>query len=385
MKLSQRGRVSPFIAMDVLAAANRRAAEGRPVYHLELGQPSARPPERVNQAAAQAMAAGHTGYTEGLGLPALRRRIARHYGEAFGLDIAPGRIVATTGSSGGFLLAFLACFDAGDRVALPRPGYPAYRNILKALDLVPVDVPLGPETHFHITPERLEDAWRQSGGFKGLLIASPNNPTGTVLAADDLAHIAGFCREKGVQLISDEIYHGITYAGPAATALAGDDDALVINSFSKYYCMTGWRVGWMVIPEAMVRTAECLSQNVFVCAPSPAQRAAVAALDCADELDRLVTRYAESRRRLLAALQEGGISSIAPADGAFYLYADIGALSDDSMAFCARLLEDTGIAITPGVDFDPVDGGRHIRLSYAGDPAMITEAAKLLEGWLKGR
>jgi aspartate/methionine/tyrosine aminotransferase len=371
--------------MDVLAAANRREAEGRPVYHLELGQPSARPPEQVNQAAVAAMAAGNTGYTEGLGLPALRQRIARHYGERFGLDIAPERVVATTGSSGGFLLAFLACFDAGDRVALPRPGYPAYRNILKALDLVPVDVPLGPDTHFHITPERLEEAWQRSGGFKGLLIASPNNPTGTVLAADDLARIAGFCRDKGVQLISDEIYHGITYAGPAATALAVDDDALVINSFSKYYCMTGWRVGWMVIPEAMVRTAECLSQNVFVCAPSPAQRAAVAALDCTAELDRQVAHYAESRRRLLAALQAGGITRIAPADGAFYLYTDIADLSRDSMAFCARLLEDTGIALTPGVDFDPVDGGHHVRLSYAGDTAMIAEAATVLEAWLKGQ
>jgi aspartate/methionine/tyrosine aminotransferase len=371
--------------MDVLAAANRRQAEGRPVYHLELGQPSAGPPQRVNQAAAAAMQAGNTGYTEGLGLSDLRQRIARHYGERFGLDVAPGRVVAPTGSSGGFLLAFLACFDAGDRVALPRPGYPAYRNILKALDLVPVDVPLGPDTHFHVTPEHLEEAWRQSGGFKGLLIASPNNPTGTVLAADDIGRIAGFCREKGVQLISDEIYHGITYAGPAATALAADDDALIINSFSKYYCMTGWRVGWMVIPEAMVRTAECLSQNMFVCAPSPAQRAAVAAFDCADELDRRVAQYAESRHLLLTTLQAGGIRRIAPADGAFYVYADIGDLSHDSMGFCARLLEETGIAITPGVDFDPVDGGHHVRLSYAGEAAMIAEAAKGLEAWLKGQ
>jgi len=383
MRLSSRGRVSPFIAMDVLAAANRREAEGRPVYHLELGQPSTPPPPPVNAAALAAIQSGSTGYTEGLGLPELRQRIARHYGERFGLDVDPRRVVVTTGSSGGFLLAFLAAFDAGDKVALPRPGYPAYRNILKALDLVPVDVPTGPQTQFHVTQERLEDCWREAGGFQGLLIASPNNPTGTVLGQGNIEQIAAFCRERQVQLISDEIYHGITYGGPAATALAADDDAVVINSFSKYYCMTGWRVGWMVIPDEMVRMAECLSQNFFVCAPTPAQRAAVAAFDCGEELDRLVHHYAQSRSRLLEALAEGGITRIAPADGAFYVYADIGDISTDSMDFCARLLEETGIALTPGVDFDPVAGGRFVRLSYAGNTAMIAEAAMKLKTWLK--
>jgi aspartate/methionine/tyrosine aminotransferase len=339
----------------------------------------------VNRAAAAAISSGSTGYTEGLGLPGLRQRIAQYYGDQFDLDIAPSRVVATAGSSGGFLLAFLAAFDAGDKVALPRPGYPAYRNILKALDLEPVDIPLGAETNFHLTPELLEETWNSSGGFSGLLVASPNNPTGTVLTASEIERIAAFCREKDVQLISDEIYHGITYAGPAATALAADNNTIIINSFSKYYCMTGWRMGWMVIPEDMVRTAECLSQNFFVCAPSPAQHAAMAAFDCRAELDEQVHHYADSRLHLLNALTAGGVTRIAPADGAFYVYADIGHLSTDSMGFCKRLLEETGIAITPGVDFDPVDGGHFVRLSYAGERTMIAEAASVLETWLKAQ
>ena len=379
LKVSKRGAVPPFIVMDVLRAANRRQAESGNVLHLELGQPSTGAPAGVLEAARHALETDPIGYTEAFGLPALRERIAASYEAAQGIAPDPERVVITTGSSGGFVLAFLAAFDPGDRVALADPGYPGYRNILLALGIEPVAVPCGPETRFQPTPELLEAL---DEPVDGLIVASPSNPAGTMLTEETLGALASYCRDRGIRLISDEIYHGITYAAPGASALRFTDDAVVINSFSKYYSMTGWRIGWMVVPPDLLRSTECLAQNLYISAPTLSQHAAVAAFDCIPELDANVARYARNRALLLAGLPACGIDRLAPSDGAFYLYADIAHLTNDSEAFCRRMMEETGVTTAPGVDFDRKRGDTWMRISFSGATDTIAEAVSRLQAWL---
>lgn len=386
--VAQRGLVPPFIVMDVLRAANERAAEGGDVLHLEVGQPGTGAPEPVLEAARRALSTSRLGYTDALGLEPLRRRIARHYGESYDLDVDWRRVVITTGSSGAFILAFLAAFEAGDRVAVGCPGYPAYRNILAALGVDVVPIAVSPATNFQPTAHHLSEAGQGRAGtqtlkgtLKGLIVASPANPTGTMLSKEALQALVDHCREQSLWLVSDEIYHGITYREPASTALALTDDAIVINSFSKYFSMTGWRLGWMVVPDRLLRSVECLAQNLFISPPTLSQHAAEAVFECRDVLDANVSRYAENRRLLLQHLPQAGFTQFAAADGAFYLYADVGHMTDDSQMFCRRMLQETGVAITPGLDFDPVRGHRFVRFSFAGPTDDIREAARRLIAW----
>ncbi|HYE00850.1 MAG TPA: pyridoxal phosphate-dependent aminotransferase [Alphaproteobacteria bacterium] len=382
LKQARRGAIPPFFVMEVMRAANARAAAGADVLHLEVGQPSTGAPSRVVEAAQRALAGEVLGYTEALGLPALREAIAGWYRDRWGVAVPPERIAVTTGSSAGFVLAFLAAFDRGDRVALAAPGYPAYRNILTALDLEVVELPVGPEERFQPTVAALE--WLDRP-VDGLIVASPSNPTGTVLDRASLAGVVDWCRGRGVRLVSDEIYHGISYGRDPTSALALTPDAVVVNSFSKYFSMTGWRLGWLVVPPDLQRSVECLAQNLYISPPTLAQRAAVAAFDCIDELEGHVRRYAENRAVLLNELPAAGFDRLAPADGAFYVYADVGELTDDSVAFCRRILEETGVAVTPGIDFDPARGHRFLRMSFAGATADMVEAARRLKAWrLKG-
>jgi len=327
------------------------------------------------------LASDKLGYTEALGIAPLRARIAQHYRDTYDIDLPAERVVVTTGSSGGFMLAFLSAFDAGDRVALADPGYPAYRNILSALGIEAVGVPTGPADRYQPTPALLE---RIDGDIDGLIVASPANPTGTMLPGEDMKILAAYCDDRGIRLISDEIYHGITYAVPAATALQFTDNGFVVNSFSKYYSMTGWRVGWMIIPEDLHRSVECLAQNIFISVPSLSQRAACAAFDCTGELDVNVARYAANRELLLSELPKAGLDRLAPADGAFYIYADVGHLTEDSEAFCRQILTETGVALAPGTDFDRDRGNVTIRISFAGDTPTMAEAARRLQRWIKG-
>ncbi len=378
LKLSRRGRVPAFIAMDVLRDANRRAAEGGDIIHLELGQPSTRAPQPVRDAASAALGREILGYTDACGLPALREAIAAHYRAAYGVALDPARIVVTTGSSAGFILAFLAAFDPGDRVALASPAYPAYRNILLALDLVPVALPAGPETRYQATRDLLASL---KDGVEGLILASPANPTGSMLGAEELAALARSCENRGIRLVSDEIYHGISYGMVAATAAATSAEAIIVNSFSKYYSMTGWRIGWMVVPEAMRRAVECLAQNLYISAPTLSQHAALAAFSCAAELEANVARYAENRALLLEELPKAGFTGFAPADGAFYLYVDVAHATNDSEEFCRRMLREIGVAATPGTDFDPARGHATMRLCFAGATGEIAEAARRLKNW----
>ena len=380
MKTSRRGQVPPFIVMDVMTAAAAREKTHGDVLHLEVGQPSTPAPAGVLAAAQAALRDDRIGYTVALGIPPLRQAIADHYGRAYGTAVAPGQVVVTTGSSGAFLLAFLAAFDVGDRVALAAPGYPAYRNILTALGIEVVEIPAGPDTRYQPTPELLE---KHGGKLDGLIIASPANPTGTMLSPEALADLTGYCEAKSIRLVSDEIYHGITYGMGTATALQTSGSAIIVNSFSKYYSMTGWRLGWLVLPEELLRPVECLAQNLTISPPTLSQYAAVAAFDCAEELDRNVVRYARNRSLLLEALPRAGFDRLAPADGAFYLYAEIGHLTNDSVEFCRRMLAETGVAATPGVDFDPVRGHATMRFSFAGATEAMAEAADRLHRWLR--
>ena len=379
LKVASRGRVAPFIVMDVLRAANERAAAGEDVLHLEIGQPGTPAPKAVLDAARVALEADRIGYTDALGIAPLRDRLARHYREHYGVEVDPGRIMVTPGSSGGFLLGFLAAFDVGDRVAIAAPGYPAYRNILKALGIEPVLLLTESEHRFQPTPELLDAV---EGSLHGLIVASPSNPTGTMLDRAAMGALADYCRDRGIRLVSDEIYHGITYGEPAVSALELDQQALVINSFSKYYSMTGWRLGWMVMPEDLLRPLECLGQNLFISAPTLSQFAGLAALDCQDVLDGYVAAYARNREVLLRELPKAGFDRLAPADGAFYLYADVAHLTNDSEDFCRRMLAETGVAAAPGVDFDPARGNRFLRFSFAGPEVEMVEAARRLQAWL---
>jgi aspartate/methionine/tyrosine aminotransferase len=378
MKVARRGAIPPFLAMDVLRAANERAAAGERVLHLEIGQPSTRAPRAVIEAAKRALDADTLGYTESLGLAALRRRLAQYYADQYGHRLDPARIVVTTGSSGAFILAFLAAFDAGDRVAVAAPGYPAHRNILSALDIVPVEIPVGPESHFQPTVALLE---KVEGRLDGLIIASPSNPAGSIVPREELHRLADYCRSRDIRFVSDEVYHGIHYGEAPETAAALCDQAIVVNSFSKYFSMTGWRLGWMIVPEDLLRSVERLAQNLTVAPPSLPQHAALAAFDSTDELDGHVRRYRTNRDLLLAELPRVGIERFAPADGAFYLLADVGHLTNDSEVFCRRMLAEAGVATTPGRDFDSLGGHRYLRLSFAGSTEEMGEAVRRLAAW----
>lgn len=378
---STRSDVSPFIAMDVLAEAAKLEAEGRSIIHMEVGQPSAPAPKAALQAARAALEHGRLGYTEALGIRPLRTALAQHYRRDYGVEVPEDRITVTTGSSAGFNLAFLAAFDAGDRVVLTVPGYPAYRNILKALGLVPVELAVGPETRWCLTPEHLEEA-QKDGPVKGVLVASPANPTGTMMAGDALADLVRYCDAHGIRFISDEIYHGLDYVEDQKTALEISDNAIVINSFSKYYCMTGWRIGWMVLPEQLVRPVERLAQNLYISAPEASQIAATAALGSVQELEAVKAGYVGNRTLLLDGLPKVGLDRLLPVDGAFYVYADISRYSSDSLDFARKLLHQTGIAATPGVDFDPLNGHAFLRFSFAGAHEHMKEALVRLSDFL---
>ncbi|HLJ62864.1 MAG TPA: aminotransferase class I/II-fold pyridoxal phosphate-dependent enzyme [Stellaceae bacterium] len=378
LKVSRRGQVPPFIVMDVMREADTLAAAGADILHLEVGQPSTPAPKPVLDAARAALTRELLGYTDALGLRRLREAVAAHYRHTYGVTVEAKRVVITSGSSGAFQLAFLAAFEVGERVAMAEPSYPGYRNILTALGLEPVILKSGPSRHFQASLAALDEV---KGPIHGLIVASPANPTGTMLSASELASLAEAARERGIRLISDEIYHGITYGKSAATALHADADAIVINSFSKYFSMTGWRLGWMIVPEDLHRAVECLAQNLFISPSALSQHAAIAAFDCRDELQANVARYAGNRALLLERLPTLGLGHLAPADGAFYLYADIAHLTDDSEKFCRRMLNETGIACTPGIDFDPVHGKTALRFSYAGSRETIDAALRRLEGW----
>ncbi len=371
MRISRRGVVDPFIVMDVMEAARAAEAEGRDVVHMEVGQPGTSAPRAARQAAKRALDASPLGYTVALGLPELRERIARHYAETYGVRVDPARVIVTAGSSGAFLLAFLALFDPGEAVVIGEPGYPSYRNILSALGVEARGVPTGPETRWQPGPGDLGDA-------AGMLVASPGNPTGTVLEREALAALARACEATGAALISDEIYHGLTYEGRATSALEVTDDAVVINSFSKFWSMTGWRIGWMVVPEDLVRTIERLAQNLFICPSHVAQVAALAAMDAHEELEANRAVYARNREILLEALPHAGFGRFAPPDGAFYVYADVTHLARDAAEFCRELLTRTGVALTPGNDFDPARGGNFVRFSFARGSEEIREGARRL-------
>lgn len=375
LTVAARADVPPFHVMDVLSAAARRQRTHGDVISLAAGQPSSPAPRPVREAAARALDEHALGYTEQLGIPELREAIAGHYKRQYDLDVSADDVVVTTGSSGAFTLAFLAAFDAGDRVALARPGYPAYRNILKALGCDVVELPCGPETRFQPTVEMLDP------GLKGVIVASPANPTGTVA---DVEPIAAWCAANGVQLISDEIYHGISYGEPLKCAWETSRDAIVVNSFSKAFAMTGWRLGWMLLPERLRRAVDCLTGNFTLCPPALAQYAAVEAFheDAYAETAEHLKRYKVNRDLLLEGLTDLGIDKLAPADGAFYVYADVRHLTDDSMGFCKKLLDETGVAIVPGIDFDPVDGHHFVRMSFAGATQDVEEALRRLKAWL---
>ena len=365
--------------MDVMREANCLEAAGRDILHLEVGQPSTAAPTGVLQAARKALGTNKLGYTEALGIPQLRSRIAQHYRDMYGVDLADDRVVVTTGSSGGFMLAFLSAFDAGDRVALADPGYPAYRNILESLGIEIVGLPATADDRYQPTPALLDAV---PSDIDGLIVASPANPTGTMLSDADMKSLTAYCGDRGIRFISDEIYHGITYDRPGVSALSHTQSALVINSFSKYYSMTGWRVGWMIVPEDLHRSVECLAQNIFISVPALSQHAALAAFDCTEELDGNVARYAANRDLLLRELPRAGLDWFAPADGAFYIYADVGHLTNDSEEFCRRMLAEAGIATAPGTDFDRDRGRSTIRLSFAGDKETMASAAARLKHWI---
>ena len=380
ISLSRRGAAEPFHAMDVLAAANRLKAAGHPVVSLAVGQPGDPAPQPVRDAARAALDNGVIGYTDAMGVAPLRSAISRHYGEKYGIDVPETRIAVTTGSSAGFNLAFLAMFDAGDRVATVLPGYPAYRNIMTALGLEVVEI--AHEGGGYLTAGQLEAAHREKP-LKGVLFASPANPTGAIIPEDELRKLVATAAELGISVISDEIYHGLSYVGPDHTALAIDSDVVVINSFSKYYCMTGWRIGWMVLPERLVRQVECLQQSLYISAPALSQAAAIEAFSVTAELEAVKARYAENRAALMNALPELGFRIEAPLDGAFYAYCDISRHSNDSMDFARRMLNECHVAITPGRDFDPGEGNRTVRLSYAGSNDDIAQAIERMRAWLK--
>ncbi len=379
---SKRSNVPPFMVMDVMAAAALLEAKGARVVHMEVGQPAAPAPATAIAAAQAALRTGRIGYTETLGIPALRARIARHYGETYDLALDPARVVVTTGSSGGFVLAFLALFEPGDRVALANPGYPPYRHILSALGCEPVLIETSAETRWALSAKALIAEHRKKP-LAGVVVASPANPTGTMMDAGTLARLIAAAEGEGIRVISDEIYHGLDYAFAAETAAKLSERALVINSFSKYFCMTGWRVGWMVVPESLVRAVERLQGNLAISVPALSQVAAQAAFDGKAEMEAVKHGYEENRRILTEGLPKAGLDKFLPVDGAFYLYADISKFSGDSLDFAKRMLNEAHVAATPGIDFDPVNGHNFLRFCYAGSAAEMHEAVKRMGAWLK--
>ena len=380
-KPSRRAAVAPFMAMDVLRQARRLEQAGRQIIHMELGEPGAPAPLLVREAAAAALRDGRLGYGEAMGDAVLRERIARHYGEHYGVEVASDRVMVTTGSSGAFLLAFLAGFDAGARIGVVQPGYPAYANILEALGLGTAPIEVGAETRFAPTVELIEAAHRRER-LDGLLLMSPANPTGAMIAPAELEKICAFCEDAGVVLVSDEIYHRLEYEGRAETALRFSQGAIVVNSFSKYYAMTGWRLGWAIAPTSLARPMERLQQSLAICAPTLSQRAALAAFDAGEELESIKRGYARSRSLLLRQLPRIGLPLFAPPDGAFYIYVDISHLTTDSTRFCTDMLEEIGVAVTPGVDFDRARGATTLRISYAGSPEDVALGVERLSAWL---
>ncbi len=380
MKPSRRSEVAPFFVMEMMKAADERTAAGVDVLHLEVGQPTTAAPEGVRRAAAAALIDDRLGYTPALGIPELRERIARWYDERYGVAVPTDRVAVTVGASGGFVLAAVAAFDAGDRVGITAPGYAAYRNILRALDLEVVSVGVDAATRFVPTPERLEAALP----LDGLVVASPSNPTGTMLTRDELVAVARWCAEHDVRLVSDEIYHGISYGAEEVSAVELWDEAVVIQSFSKYFSMTGWRLGWTILPAGLVRPVERLAQNLFISAPTLSQLAGIAAFDCVEELDGNVARYRDRRRIVLDGLAAAGFEEVAPADGAFYVYARVDHLGD-ATELCRRWLDELAITATPGIDFDPDGGHRWVRFSYSESTDQIAEAMRRLAAWARDR
>jgi aspartate/methionine/tyrosine aminotransferase len=365
--------------MRVLDEAQRRRAQGRPVYDLSAGQPATPAPAAVRAAARAALEHDRLGYTSAAGLPELRAAVAEHYRRRYGLNVSPDNVVMTTGASGGILLALLAAFDAGDRIAIARPGYPAYRNLLTALGCVPVEIACGPDVGFAFTAKALHGL----DGLSGVMLASPANPTGAGVSPAELADVLSHCAERGIRLISDEIYHGIRYEGVDACAWQFDRSAIVVNSLSKYFSMTGWRLGWLLVPDELLDAVDRLATNVALCAPTLSQWAGLAAFDDYAELDGHVQRYRKNRDGLIAGLAAAGINRIAPADGAFYIYADVSDWTEDSADFAAQLLAETGVAVAPGIDFDEVEGHKFIRLSFAGPE--VSGAVPVLTEWLAAR
>ena len=379
---SKRSDVPAFIVMDVMAHAAAIEAQGGRVIHMEVGQPFHPAPATALAAARAALDVGRVGYTEALGIPSLRARIAKHYADTYGLSLDPGRVVVTTGSSGGFILAFLALFEPGDRVALANPGYPPYRHILSALGCEPVLIETSASTRWALTGRALIAAHREKP-LKGVIVASPANPTGTMMDADHLAQLIAVVEAEGIRVISDEIYHGLDYAFAAETAANISERAVVINSFSKYFCMTGWRIGWMVVPPSMLRAVERLQQNLAISVPALSQVAAEAAFDGRAEMEEVKHGYEENRRILTAGLPKIGLDKFLPVDGAFYLYADVSRFSNDSLDFAKRMLNEAGVAATPGIDFDPVNGHNFLRFCYAGSAQEMHEAVERIGNWLK--
>ena len=378
MKNSTRGAVAPFIVMDVMEAARQAEEEGRHIIHMEVGQPSTAAPKKALQYLKDSMDSDAMGYTVALGLPALRQKIAGLYGDWYDVDLDPARVVITPGSSGAFILSFTSLFDAGARVGIGAPGYPSYRQILRALDLVPVDIETQPENRLQPVADELVGQ-----ELSGLLVASPANPTGTMLDRSALSSLISATRDAGGSFISDEIYHGIEYEAKAVSALEITDDCYVINSFSKYFSMTGWRVGWMVVPDGHIRQVERLAQNMFICSPHASQLAALAAMDAHDELQENLDVYRKNRELMITGLPKAGLSKFAPPDGAFYVYVDVSEYTDDSLGFSKQILEEAGVALTPGLDFDPARGARTVRLSYARSTADIQEGLLRLEKFMR--
>ena len=376
---SRRAEIAPFYVMEVMKAAVERERAGGEVLHMEVGQPSTPAPRAVIDAAIAALTTDRLGYTSAMGILELRERIARFYVERHGVRMSPEQVVVTVGASAGCVLSFLAAFDAGDRVAVAEPGYPCYRNMLEAFGIDVVGIPVGRETRYALTPDLLSDA----GAFAGVVIGNPANPTGTAYGGEGLAELVEYCATSHVRLISDEIYQGIEYDNPATTVAALTSQAIVLQSFSKYYSMTGWRLGWLIAPEDLRAPIERLAQNLFISPPTLSQLAALAAFECKEELDANVARYARNRAIVIDGLNTAGIRDMAPADGAFYVYADVSHLTGDSQDLCARWLSDTGVAVTPGVDFDPVRGHRFVRFSYSESTEDVTEAMQRITRWCR--
>ncbi|PCD77741.1 pyridoxal phosphate-dependent aminotransferase [Pseudothioclava arenosa] len=379
MRFSSRGQVDPFIVMDVVETARAAEAAGRDIVHMEVGQPSTPAPAAARAKLIAALARDAMGYTVALGRPELRAGVAEYYRRVYGVDLDPRRVVITSGSSGAFLLAFSALFDAGDKVALGEPGYPSYRQILRAMSVEPVGIQTRPENRYQPLPEEIPE------GVKGLMLASPGNPSSTMLGRDELAALIAAAQARGIAVISDEIYHGLDYGKRAVTALEVSDDVYVINSFSKYFSMTGWRIGWMVVPEAHLRTVERLAQNMFICPPHASQIAALGALEAIDELEANRAVYAKNRTLMLETLPRIGFDKIAPPDGAFYVYADVSDLTGDSRELAREILEEAGVAVTPGLDFDPIRGAQTLRFSYAQSTERIEEGLRRLQAFMAAR